>query len=125
LAVGDTRAEAADVGDPMNTREGLAYFAAEYLQGHAPTDPAANVLHADLRGLPPLLLLAATRDIGYSDSLQLAELARISDVPVTVHTYHGLIHNWQLAAHVPEAAEAIDVASRFVDEHLSGDGGRG
>lgn len=76
LAVGDTISEAADVGDPFGTRESLTFFADEYLQGHPPTDPVVNMLYSDLRELPPLLLLAATRDVGYRDALSIAERAR-------------------------------------------------
>jgi monoterpene epsilon-lactone hydrolase len=118
FSVGDTIAEAEDVGDPISTPASLTFFASQYLQGHPETDPLANALHADLRGLPPLLLLAGTRDVGYGDALWLAKRARAAGVPTTVRTFHGLVHNWQMAAHLPEAADAIDAAAGFMDEHL-------
>ncbi|ADB52424.1 alpha/beta hydrolase [Conexibacter woesei] len=118
LALGDTIAAAEDVGDPVSTVEGLRYFAGLYLQGHSPVDPVVNVLHGDLRGLPPLLVLAGTRDIGYRDGLRVAELARKVEVPVEVRTGHGLIHNYQLAAHLPEAAEAVAALGEFFDQRV-------
>jgi epsilon-lactone hydrolase len=111
-------AHADDVGDPISTREGLGFFAAQYLQEHSPVDPRVNLLHGNLAGMPPLLLLAGTRDVGYRDALRVAELARAAGIPVTVKTYHGLIHNFQLAAHLPEAEQALAAMGEFVDEHL-------
>lgn len=35
-------------------------------------------------------------------------------------TYHGLMHNFQLAAHLPETAEAIAAMGEFIDRHLPG-----
>jgi monoterpene epsilon-lactone hydrolase len=121
LEVGPTIAEAADVGDPMITRASLQQFAAWYLGDHRASDPLANALHRDWRGMPPLLLLAGTRDVGYRDALRLAELARASGVDATVQTLHGLIHNWQMFPHLPEAAAAISAATEFFDTQVPND----
>lgn len=116
LAVGETIAEAADVDDPVSTRDGMRWFSRQYLQDASPTSPLANVLHASLHGLPPLLLLAGTRDIVHGDALRMGRLARAAGVRATVRSFHGLIHNWQMAAHLPEAAEALALAGAFVTE---------
>lgn len=121
FAVGETIAEAEDVGDPMITRGALRIFASWYLGEHRATDPVANALQRDWRDMPPLLLLAGTRDVGYRDALRMAERARAAGTPATVRTFHGLIHNWQMFPHLPDAAEALDAAARFVDERLPDD----
>lgn len=117
LAVGPTQSEATDVGDPMTSREGMRYFAGEYLQGHSPEDPEINGLYADLSGLPPMLLQTGTRDVVHGDALHLAALARAAGVTVEVRTFHGLVHNWMLWPDFPESAEAIAGLAAFVDEH--------
>lgn len=122
LAVGETIADAADVGDPLGSREALKAFSGHYLRSHSPTDSAVNALYGELHDLPPMLLIAATRDVGYQDALTVAQLARRAGVDVTVTTHHGLFHNFQLAAHLPEAAEALAEAGAFVGRHLPDNG---
>jgi acetyl esterase/lipase len=112
-------ADEADAGDPMITKGTLKQFAGWYLNGHSPTDPALSILHADLKGMPQTLLLGATRDVGYRDALAYAEQARAAGVDVTVKTFHGLVHNFEVFANLPEAAEAIEATGAYVDERLS------
>jgi len=114
-----TLATEADAGDPMITKGALQAFAGWYLGGHDASDPAVNALQADLKGLPQTLFAAATRDVGYRDALAYAEKARAAGVDVTVETFHGLVHNFQMFANLPEASKVIDVTAAWVDERLS------
>jgi epsilon-lactone hydrolase len=54
-----------------------------------PTDPAVNALHADLGGLPPILIQAGADESGLGDSERLAELtgATLDVVPRQLHTF--------------------------------------
>jgi acetyl esterase/lipase len=73
-------------------------YAAAYLGDHPVDDPVASPLRADLSGLPPLLIQAATGD----DRLDLYS--------VDAHVFHLF---WSF---LPEAAEALQAAGRFVRE---------
>ena len=55
----ETRVDA----DPMLTRENLAPQAADYLGGADPATPLASPLHADLAGLPPLLVQVGDAEV--------------------------------------------------------------
>jgi acetyl esterase/lipase len=79
------------------------------------TNPLVSPLYADLRGLPPLLLQVSDGELLYPDTLALAARARAAGVPVTVQTFHGLVHWWHLFWRtVPEARTALLQAGAFV-----------
>jgi acetyl esterase/lipase len=110
-----TRADA----DPALTRRALETRAADYLAGADPRTPLASPLHADLRGLPPLLIQAGGREILLDDALRLAARAAHADVPVTLRIFPGAPHVFQgFAPLVDEAAEALDQVAAFVTGHL-------
>jgi monoterpene epsilon-lactone hydrolase len=67
-----TRAKA----DPVVQREGLIGMAQAYLGGKDPRTPLASPLHADLKGLPPLLIQVGDAETLLDDSTRLAEKAR-------------------------------------------------
>jgi acetyl esterase/lipase len=107
--------EARAGADPALTRRALETRAADYLAGADPRTP----LHADLRGLPPLLIQAGGREILLDDALRLAARAARADVPVTLQTFPGAPHVFQgFAAVVDEAAQALDHVAAFINSHV-------
>jgi epsilon-lactone hydrolase len=114
-----TRAEA----DPALTRRALQVRAADYLAGADPRTPLASPLHADLRGLPPLLIQAGAREILLDDALRLAARAARANIPVTLQTFPGAPHVFQgFAPLVEEAARALDHVAAFLNSHLHPEG---
>ena len=113
-ATGDsmtTRAEA----DPMISREDVLEGAQAYLNGADPRTPLASPIHADLKGLPPLLIHVGTAEVLLDDSTRLAERARSADVDVTLEPWDDMIHVFQFfASTLPEAQQAIDRIGAFV-----------
>lgn len=61
-----------------------------------PMDPRHSPVYRDLRGLPPLLIQAAGRDICHDDSVRLAASARAAGVDVTITEYADVEHIWIL-----------------------------
>lgn len=76
----EERAEA----DPIFTRDVLAAFAAEYLQGQDPLDRRASPLHGSLAGLPPIRIDVREDEILLDDSTRYAERARAAGLDVTL-----------------------------------------
>ncbi|MER6081269.1 alpha/beta hydrolase [Streptomyces sp. NPDC001833] len=114
-----TRADA----DPALTRQALQTRAADYLAGADPRTPLASPLHADLRGLPPLLIQAGGREILLDDALRLAARAAHADVPVTLRTFPRAPHVFQgFAPLVDEAAQALDQVAAFINGHIQPEG---
>jgi epsilon-lactone hydrolase len=89
--------------DPLLTREGLQQFADWYLGGQDARHPLASPLHADLKGLPPLLIQVGTSEILLDDARRLAERAWAAGVRVTLSQYEDMPHVWHVfASFLPE-----------------------
>ena len=93
----------------------------QYLAGHPADDPVVCPLNADLTGLPPMLVQAATGDPVLSDATSLVDRAveagvdaRFELFPVDTHDFHIF---WSF---LPEAAAAMQQAGRFILETRSG-----
>jgi epsilon-lactone hydrolase len=89
--------------------------AAAYLDGHPIDDPLVSPLRADLSGLPPMLIQAATGDLQRPDAQALADRAGEHGVdvelelyPVDTHVFH---YFWSF---LPEAADALESAGRYI-----------
>jgi acetyl esterase/lipase len=89
-----TRAEA----DPMVQKEGLVRMGSLYLSGADPKTPLAAPLHADLSGLPPILIQVGTAETLLDDSIRIAERLRAAGVAVELQQYEDLIHVFQAFA---------------------------
>jgi acetyl esterase/lipase len=86
-----------------------------YLGAHPADDPAHNAMHADLGGLPPLLIQAGTADPLVTDANALHDRAQAAGIasqlelyPVETHVFHLF---WDF---LPEAVEALRQAADFV-----------
>ena len=85
-----------------------------YLAGHPADDPLVSPLSADLAGLPPMLIQAATGDPLLDEARELTDhaqdcgvAARFELFPVDTHDFHIF---WSF---LPEAAQALQQAGRF------------
>jgi monoterpene epsilon-lactone hydrolase len=88
-----------------------------YLGAHAADDPLLSPLKADLTGLPPMLVQAATGDDYCDQAQELAEVARSHGVDARLELYPVATHVFQVFwSFLPEAAEALESAGRFVRE---------
>jgi acetyl esterase/lipase len=102
---------------PGVSLEQLRSFGDSYLAGHPADDPIVDPLHADLHGLPPLLVQGATGDVIVEDAHRLAERARSHGVAVELELYPVDTHDFQIFwSFLPEAAAALDRAGRFAQE---------
>jgi epsilon-lactone hydrolase len=95
---------------------------AAYLGDHPIDDPLVSPLRADLSGLPPMLIQAATGDLQRPDAQALADRAgshgvdvRLELYPVDTHVFHFF---WSF---LPEAADALESAGRFAAGIRSGE----
>jgi monoterpene epsilon-lactone hydrolase len=106
-----------DLGLKLSHHEAMRRFAAAYLGGHSPDDPVASPLGADLTGLPALLIQAATGDDRLVDANALTDHAHRHGVDARLELYSVDAHVFQLFwPFLPEAAEALQAAGRFVHE---------
>jgi len=79
--------------------------------------PLASPIHADLHGLPPLLLQAGGAEMNLDQVVRLADRARAARVEVTLRVHEGMTHDWHaLAAQIPGLAGGLAELGRFVRE---------
>jgi monoterpene epsilon-lactone hydrolase len=106
-------------GDPLTEaiRGQLARSLDAYLQGHSVDDPLVSTLNADLSGLPPMLIQAATGDMLRPDSQLLADRARAHGIDARLELYPAATHVFQIFwTFLPEASDALHQAGQYVRE---------
>jgi len=115
---GDSIISKADI-DPYVTKEELLKWARAYIGDSDLRTPLASPLYADLRGLPPMLIQAGTAEILLDDAIRMADRAGKDGVEVTLNTAEDMCHVWHVfSSMLPEAMEAIEQVSRFIQKHL-------
>ncbi|KAL4088425.1 hypothetical protein PRIC1_012847 [Phytophthora ramorum] len=79
------------------------------------------MLHADLRGLPPLFIQAAEFDILHPQSLQLAKNARSDGVCVELDVHSRMPHVFTLFPHfmMPQSSVGIERLAGFITRQLT------
>ncbi len=78
-------------------------------------DPLVSPVHAELHGLPPLLLQVGQVDLTRDDAFVLGARAAAVGVAVEVEVVPGMVHGFQGLANmgIPESVAALERAGRF------------
>ncbi len=98
--------------------EMIARGAALYAGAAALDHPHVSPLHADLGGLPPLLVQTGEREVFYSENITFVERARAAGVNVTHEVSPGMVHVFQTLAFLnAHAHSAIRSIGTFVRSH--------
>jgi monoterpene epsilon-lactone hydrolase len=109
-----------DAADPIIHEAYLRELADTYL-GPAidRADPRVSPLHADLRGLPPLLVQVGSAETLLADATRLAARAGDADLAVTLEIWPHMIHAWPLwNAQLEPGRLALASAGAFLRRHL-------
>nr|WP_297399152.1 alpha/beta hydrolase [uncultured Marinobacter sp.] len=81
----------------------------------SPASPVASPLRGDLRDLPPTLIQASDSEMLLDNARRYAARADAAGSPVTLHTWPGMVHVWQIFVPLlPEAEEAFDDIKSFL-----------
>ncbi len=106
--------------DPALDKAGLVNMAAHYLGRRSPREPLASPIHADLRGLPPLLIQVGSAEILLDDAIRLAGVAGAADVRTTLEVWPGMPHVWHAFSFMlDEGRDATVRAGEFFRSNLS------
>jgi len=84
--------------DPMVQKDGLLWMAGLYLGGKDAKTPLAAPLHADLKGLPPILVQVGTAETLLDDSTRIAERLHAAGVDVRLAIWPNMLHVFPLFA---------------------------
>lgn len=115
---GDSMTTKAGV-DPLVSREGLIDMATNFLGDGDRRDPLAAPLHADLTGLPPLLIIVGTAEVLLDDAVRLHEKAEAAGVESALEIWDDMVHIWPwFAPFLPEGQQAMDQMGDFIKEQI-------
>jgi acetyl esterase/lipase len=107
--------------DPMVTGVGLKRMADWFLDGHDPLDPLAAPVHADLAGLPPVLVHVGDHEVLLDDAVRIVDQAQAAGVDATLEVWPEMIHVWHaFVGVVPESATAIERVGEYLRRHIAG-----
>lgn len=98
----------------LDTRD-LREMAQRYLAGADPRHPLASPVHADLTGLPPLLIQVGSEEVLWDDARGLHEAALRAGVRVILEEWPDMFHVWHWYYPVlPEGRAAVAAAGAFL-----------
>ncbi|MES2227962.1 MAG: alpha/beta hydrolase [Pseudomonadota bacterium] len=101
--------------DPLIDHQVLRAMARAYMGRRSLRTPSASPLFADLRGLPPLLIQAATDEALIDDARQLAIAASQAGVHTTLEVWPRMIHVWHWYARMLDEGQwAVERIAEFM-----------
>jgi len=92
--------------DPMVQKAGLGWMADMYLAGKDARTPLAAPLHADLSGLPPILVQVGTAETLLDDATRIAERLHSAGGEVKLSVWPNMLHVFPMFA--PILSEGLD-----------------
>ena len=108
--------------DPMVSKAGLLDMASIFLGDADPRDPLAAPLHADLTGLPPLLIIVGSAEVLLDDAYRLHEKAKAAGAESKCVEFDDMIHVWPwFAPFLPEGEAAMDMMGKFIKAKIDGE----
>lgn len=97
-------------------RRHLEHWGRHYVGAADPRDPGISPLFAEMRDLPPLLLLVGDHEVLLDDTLRVAAKARDAGVDVELCIGRGMQHDWPLTLPwLDESREAWGRVGAFLD----------
>ena len=107
--------------DPTVQGPTIKFMAETYMAGGNPRHPHAAPIYGDLRGLPPMLIQVGACETLLDDSIQLARVAGMADVPVDLQIWPEMIHVWHSYHPILSAGKrAIAAGGSFIRSTLQG-----
>jgi acetyl esterase/lipase len=112
---------------PLNTRTSidpilnfslLEMYAKQYAGNLERNLPLISPLIADLNGLPPLLIHVGTNEILLDQATQITENAINAGVNVTLETWEGMFHAFQILPFLPETQKSLEQINKFISTNL-------
>ena len=82
-------------------------------------DPELSPLFADLKGMPPTLLVTSTRDMLLGDTAAMHRALLHSGVDARLIVFEALPHAFWYHFEFPETREALELMAHFLDEKVA------
>ncbi|MEO3473539.1 alpha/beta hydrolase [Roseomonas sp. CAU 1739] len=115
MAMTGASMDSKDAVDPLIHRSYLEELAAAYCGDAAADHPLVSPLHADLAGLPPVLVQVGSAETLLDDAVRIAGRLGAADVPVRLEVWPQMIHAWMLwAARLEDGRRALASVGAFL-----------
>ncbi len=82
-------------------------------------DPVLSPLFADLRGMPPTLLVTSTRDLLLSDTALFHRALLVAGNDAELVVFEALPHAFWYHFQLPETRECLELMAKFFDQKLA------
>jgi len=83
-------------------------------------NPLLSPIHADYKGIPPMLLQVGDAEVLLDDSTRVADRAKAAGVKVELEAWPEMFHVWHVFAKIlPEGQQAIDRIGAYVLAHTA------
>ena len=107
--------------DPLISEGYLRELAGAYIGGGNARNPLISPLHADLSGLPPVLVQVGSAEELLDEAVWITGRLGAADVKVTLEVWPHMIHAWPLWNTVlADGRAALASAGAFMRAHLAG-----
>ena len=90
----------------------------EYAGNTDRKDPVLSPIFADLKGMPPTLLVSSTRDLLLSDTALFHRALLRAGVDAQLVVFEALPHAFWYHFQLPETTEALNIMSKFFNEKV-------
>lgn len=90
-----------------------------YVGDADPRDPLVSPALADLKGLPPLLVIAGGAESLLSCAQQIASNANRDGVPARLSVYPEKVHGWMILPKLPATLQAIAEINTWITERIA------
>ncbi len=105
---------------PLSTGQSSVEMVGSYCADTPRSDPMLSPVFGDLSGLPPVLLMASTRDQLLSHTLITDLALRRAGVNVDLRVYEGMMHAFWAWIECPETEVALAAQAGFLMRHVGG-----
>jgi acetyl esterase/lipase len=120
LACSGTSIKTKAAEDPSLDLDGLLNCARQYLGPARADDGLASPIHAELEGLPPMLIQVGSAEILLDDAVRLAGAAGAAGVEVSLQIWPHMPHVWHAFGFMlDEGARATKDAGAFLKARLA------
>jgi epsilon-lactone hydrolase len=107
--------------DPMVQKAGLLEMAGLYLGGADPRSPLAAPIHADLKGIAPLLIQVGAAETLLDDAIRLAQVPGAANVRVDLQIWPEMVHVWHIFhPELKVGQRAIEAGGAYVRGIMAG-----
>jgi epsilon-lactone hydrolase len=105
--------------DPYFTQSQVTELVRSYLNGADPGNPSASPLHADLAGLPPILVQVGDDEVLLDDSVRFVDRALAAGVDAQLDVWEGMVHGFQGSVGLLNAStQAIEQIGSFLSRRV-------